>query len=347
MSDVDVLGRIEADVEDGGWRISGQVFGDADKLDFYKGLDAWFDLYIGGGWEAQPRPGLSGHLLPEAWQKTFQTSVAPFSGFTAHQIMKSGRVQGIFFRHVASSPANDHQIIDQTYADIVEHVLGISGQYGHCNLVQGVWPEGFMQLNIDSANSSAIDEYEMKDGNFWSRLKEIANIDLYYLFVDKRNLLNFTRHPMFGGSLPASVLTLDDELLLQPLDITTRNAERVGQIKLQGATPSGTQITGIYPTDPTAGPVEIRGGYIASSDAEMDAVAERMYRFENRSHTVTARIGNGLGLLLELLDRLSITYSSAADGISWTTKKFWVHKILVEILANFNARTTLVLEAEN
>jgi hypothetical protein len=79
----------------------------------------------------------------------------------------------------------------------------------------------------------------------------------------------------------------------------------------------------------------------------MDAIAERMFRFENRDFTVEAKVKGGVGLLVDLLDRMAITYSSAADGVSWVSKKFWIHKIAVELLSNFMAETTFLLEAEN
>jgi hypothetical protein len=346
MTEVHVIGRIEADVNDGGWKAGGAVIGDADRLDYYQEIETWFDLYVTGGWESLPRPAFIGHLLPEPFEKSFQNSVAPWSAFTAQEFMKRGRVQGIYFRHVASSPANDHQIVDMTYAKIVEHLVGKAGEFGHCNLRAGVWPEGIVSLNLDTANSSAIDEHEVKEGGFWETLRQIADIDDYYLFMDKTNTLNFIRHPMFA-TLPDPVLTLTSSLLLQPLKITRRNTEEMGQLRLQGTTPSGLQISGKYPTDPTIGPIVTRSGYMASSDAQMDAIAQRQYRFENRDYTVEAKIGGGLGLLLELLDRIAITYTSAADGITWASKKFWAHKIAVELLSNFKVRTTLILEAEN
>lgn len=344
MNDINVIATIEADVQDGGWRASGQVMNDADKLTFYQALEVWFYLYA-GGWETLPRPAFRGHLLPEPWSKTFQTSVAPLNAFTAQEFMKRGEIQGIFFKDVGS-PANQHQITGMTLAEIVRHIVGQSGEYGHCNLVRGVWPEGIITLDLDTANSTAIDSYEVKQGNFWQRLQEIAEIDFYYLWFDKANVLHFKPHPMFG-SVPSPVFELDSEWLSGSLEIEIRNEETVGQIRLSGTTPAGLQIFGKYPTEPTVGPIITKSGYIASTDAEMAAISERMYKFENRSHTVTATIGNGVGLLIDLLDRISITYSSAVDGINWSEKKFWVHKITVEILSNFTARTMLGLEAEN
>lgn len=344
MSGVDVVGRIEAALDRGGWQASGVVLGDADRLDFYQEIEIWLDLYA-GGWEAQPRAAFRGHLLPEPWQRLIQTSQAPWSAFTAQEFMRQGQIQGIFFKDVAS-PANQHQINGMTYADIVEHILGKVGQHGHCNLVRGVWPEGILTLDIDRINSSPVNEYEVKAGNFWSRLQEIAEIEFYLLYVDKSSILHYVPHPMFG-TLPAPVLTLSSDWLLQPLTIERRNTEQAGQIKLHGSTPAGLQIAGKFPAEPGAGPVVERSGYVAANNSQMNAIAERMYRFSNRGFTVTARIGNGVGLMLDLLDRLQITYSSAADGISWSAKKFWVHGIAVEILSNFTARTTLTLEAEN
>jgi hypothetical protein len=345
VSDIDVLLRIEASMQDGGWRANGSVINEADRLDFYQELEIWYDLYA-GAWEGLPRAAFAGHLLPEPWEKTVQSSRAPWAAYTAQEFMKRGKIQGIFFKDVAV-PANQHQINGMTYASIVEHILGQAGEYGHCNLVAGVWPEGIITLDIDSANSSEVDEYEVKEGNFWQRLVEIAEIDRYLIYMSKDNVLHYVPHPMFGASLPTPVFTLGSDWLAEPLRIERRNVEQIGQVKLHGVTPRGLQLLGKYPTNAEPGPIIEKSGYVATSNALMNTIAERMYKFENRDYTVEARIGSGLGLLVELLDRVQITYTSAADGLTWSAKKFWVHGIAVEILANFMARTTLTLEAEN
>lgn len=344
MSSVDVIATIEASVDDGGWRASGQVFNDNDRLEWYQEIESWFDLYA-GGWYGLPRPAFIGHLLPEPWSKTFQTSTTPFNAFTAQEFMKRGELQGIFFKDDAT-PTNEHQITDMTLADIVSHIVGQSGEYGHCNLVKDVWPEGIITTSIDTTNSTEIDSYEVKQGNFWQRLQEIAEIDFYYLWVDKANVLHFEPHPMFGASLPTAVFDLDSALLSDPLEIENRNTEKIGQVRLNGTTPAGAQISGRYPTEPTAGPIISKSNYIGTADTLMADVAERMYKFENRSHTVNAQVGNGTGLLVDLMDRVTITYTSAVDGVAWSAKEFWIHKIKVDILANFTARTIFTLEAE-
>jgi hypothetical protein len=358
MAGVDIIARIEGSVEDGGWRTSGSVIGEAERLEFYQQLESWFDLYA-GGWEALPRPGFAGHLLPEPWEKTFQTSVAPWNGYTAQEFMKKGRVQGIFFRDEAS-PANRHQIIDMTYAKIVYEIFG-----GHCNLMRAdqaalydnsLWggafstvtsPEGFVSLDFDFSSSSAVDEYEVKEGNFWERLREIAEIDRYLLYVSKNGVLHFGPHPMFGGALPTPVFTLGNDWLAEPLRFERRNGEEIGQVILHGVTPRGLQLRGRYPTDANPGPIVERSGYVATTNALMNTISERIFKFENRDYTVEVRIGSGVGLLVELLDRVQITYMSLADGINWNSKKFWIHKVVVELLSNFTARTMLRLEAEN
>ena len=345
MSSLDHLGTIEGSIQDGGWRATGDIFGDADRLAWYQAVESWYWLHAGGGWEGAPRLGFRGHLIPDTWERTVQASVAPWTAFTAQEFMKRGELQGIFFKE-EPSPANDHQITGMTYAHIVEHIVGLPGEYGHCNLVQGVWPEGFMTLNIDQGNSVLPGEHEVKQGNFWSRLQEIAGIEFYLLYVDKMNTLHCVRHPMFG-TLPTPVLTITDGLLLEPLRITPRNTEQVGQVRLQGSTPGGSQISGKYPNEPTAGPVWQRSGFKASSSTLMNTVAERSYKYENRDVSVTARLPGAIGLMLELMDRVSLTYTSTADGVNWTAKKFWVEQIRVDIMADFTAITTLQLEAEN
>lgn len=343
---ISTLDKISGSLADGGWNARGQVIDDADELDFYKEIEITVDVYA-GGWEATPRPAFIGYVVPDPWEKFFQTSRADFSAFTAQEFMKRGRIQGIFFKDVASSPDNWHQIVDMTYADIVEHIVGKSGEYGHSNLVAGVWPEGILTLDIDSTNSSLVGEYDLKEGNFWQRLVEIANIDFYIIYVDKAAVLHYVPHPMFGASLPDPVLTLTSDLLLEPLTIERRNDEQIGQVIISGHTPSGLQIRGKYPSQPAPGPIVEKGGYIADDNSLMGDIAERMYKFNNRDFTVTARVGNGLGLLLDIMDRVEITYGSLVDGISWSEKKFWVHGIEVTPGENFTAETTLTLEAEN
>ena len=68
--------------------------------------------------------------------------------------------------------------------------------------------------------------------------------------------------------------------------------------------------------------------------------------FENRDYRIEAKLQGAVGLMLALLDRVGVTYTSSADGISWSTKKFWIDGITVEIMSDFNAVTTLVLDAE-
>jgi hypothetical protein len=358
MASVDTIAKIEGDADDGGWSATGAVFNDADRLSFYQRVRAWYSLYTSAGWTAAPRVAFRGHLLPDPWQKLFGGSTAPWTGQIAHEMMKEGEVQGIFYRSVSSSPGNRHQIINMKYAHIIYELMS-----GHCNLMHKgqraaydstlwggaftsrAYNEGFVGLNLDITNSSAVSQYDLKQGGFWERLKEIANIDGFILFVDKTNKLHYTRHPMFG-TLPTAVMTITSSHLLAPLQITRRN-EKIGQIKLQGTTPAGLQIRGKYPTHPTAGPIIVKKGYMATSNALMNTIATRMYKYANRDVSVVATLPGAVGLMLELMDRIAITYASSADGISWSSKKFWIQKISVSLQSDFNAVTTLTLEAEN
>lgn len=354
----DVIAQIRGSVQNGGWSMTGSVINDADALAFDKEVSARYELYANSRWSSFVT-AFDGHLSPNPWSRTFQRSVAPFEAYTAQMMLKEGKVQGVFYKNVASSPANRHQIITMTYAKIFYEVFG-----GHCNLMHSseaanydsslwsgsyttpTWPEGFVKLNIDTTNSSSADEYDMKEGNMWSRLTELADADNYYVFFKKTNELNFIRHPMFG-SLPPVTVDLTNDLLTEPLVIEPRNTAIIGQIKVSGYTPAGAQIQGKYPTNPAAGPIIEKGGYYAANSNNLNGIAERIYKFDTRDYTVTAQLSSGLGLKLELMDRVSITYTSVQDGITWAAKKFWVHEISVDILENFVAKTTLTLEAEN
>lgn len=358
MATVDVIGTITGSAADGGWTANGVVFNDADRLQFHQQLRVWFRLYA-AGWEANRRGAFLGHLVPEPWTKFVQGSEAPFSAKMPNELMRDGEVQGIFYRSVSSSPANRHQIINMKYGHIVYELIG-----GHCNLMHRdeasrfdstLWsgsfttrtfPEGFLRLNLNFTNSSSVASYDLKQGNFWQRLQEIAQKDNYLIYVDKNGVLNYQPHPMFSATLPTSVMTLTSSHLLTPLEIT-RRFEKTGQVKLSGTTPQGLQINGKYPTQPVAGPILQRTGYMATSNTLMNTIAERIYRYENRDVIVTAILPGAIGLLFDILDRIAVTYSSSADGINWSEKKFWIQKITVEILSDFNARTKLELDAEN
>lgn len=359
MSSVDTITRIEASLQDGGWRMSGVVFNDADRLEFFQRITAWFDLYAGGAWGALPRPAFIGYLLPEPWEKRFQTSAANWNAFTAQEFMKRGRVQGIFYKNVASSPANRHQIIGLNYAKIVYEMIG-----GHSNLMHPsqidiydtqLWsgafntvasPWGFLQLDLDITNSTTVSSHLVKEGGFWERIKEMADKDLYLAYTDNAGIFHFVPHPMFDASLPTPVFELDSSLLLEPLKIERRNTEEVGQVIVQGTTPAGLQISGRYPSYSAIGPVVVKPGYLATSAALMTTIATRMYKFENRDYRIEAKLPGAIGLMLDLLDRISVTYTSSADGVAWSQKKFWIDAITVDIGKNFTATTTLILDAE-
>ena len=347
MTTLDHIGEISGSLQEGGWRATGNIFSDADRLQWYQEAESWYYLYRGGAWEPSPRLGFRGHLLPEQWQKTFQGSTAPWRAFTAQEFLKRLELQGIFHAE-AASPANQHQYnVGDTYGHIIEHLLGKAGQYGHWNGVIDIWPEGFCRLDIDQTNSAAFGVYDQKGGNMWSRMQEIATIEFFLLWVSKNNVIHYTPNNMFLTPLPSVTMDITSSHLLEPLRITSRNTEQVGQIKLFGTTPGGLQISGKYPTDPTAGPIMVESGFMATSNAQMNTIAERKYKYANRDVSVTAMLPGAIGLLFEIMDRVSVTYTSSVDGITWSAKKFWVEEIRVQLRDFFNATTTMRLEAEN
>jgi hypothetical protein len=345
MTTVDAIGHIKASLSQGGWEADGTVFNDADRLAWNQAVSYYFRLYRGGAWEENPRLGFSGHLNPNPYTKTFQGSIAPFRAYTAQEYLKKMRVQGIFFKYSAS-PGNQHEA-PETYAEIVSHVIGQAGEYGHCNLSEISWPgEGFIQTDIDIANSAAHGEHLLREGTIWQRIQEIAQIENYIAYFDKFNTFHYIIRPMFG-TLPDPVLDITAPLLLEPLRIIPRDTEQVGQVRIQGATPAGLQLSGVYPADPTYGPIVQETGFKASSGANITANATRRYLYENRDVTVVAALPGAIGLMLDLADRVSITYTSTADGVAWSAKKFWVEEIDVVIMDNFLAQSVLTLEAEN
>jgi hypothetical protein len=285
-------------------------------------------------------------LNPDPYVRTYQHSIAPFKAFTAQQYLKLMRIQGIFFKYDAS-PGNDHEA-PQTYAEIVEHVIGNAGEYGHCNIALDAWPdEGFVNKNIDTTNSAQHGEFLLREGTIWQRIQEIARIENYVAYFDKSNTFNYIPRSMFLSPLPDPVLDITSGLLLEPLRITPRNTEEVWQIRIQGSTPGGLQISGAYPTDRGIGPVIVEAGFKAADNSAATTIAERRYRYDTRPYSVLALLPGAVGLMVDLLDRVSITYTSSADGVTWSAEKFWIEEIQVDIMEDFTAQTTLTLEGEN
>lgn len=346
MTTIDAIGHIRGSLSQGGWDADGTIFNDADRLAWNQAVTKYFRLYRGGSWEDNPRLAFSGHLNPNPYSKTFQGSVAPFRAYTAQEYLKKMRIQGIFFKYSAS-PGNQHET-PQYYAEIVEHIIGQAGEYGHCNLSQVSWPdEGFVQTDIDVANSAAHGEHLVREGTIWQRITEMAMIENYLAYFSRDNVFHYIPHPMFSGALPDPVLDITAALLLEPLRIVPRDTEQIGQVEIYGSTPAGVQISGKYPPDPTYGPVDRTTGFKSSSAAAIAAIATRKYLYANRDVTVYATLPGAIGLLLDLADRVSITYTSSADGVTWSAKKFWVEEVDVAVMPGFLAQTVLTLEAEN
>src|SRR3989304_1818598 len=97
---VDSIARVQGSISAGGWKMTGSIFNDADRLSFYQQMYAWFRLYTQDGWQDKVRPAFRGHIVPDPWEKTFGGSNAPWSGVLAQEMMKRGRIQGVFYKQV-------------------------------------------------------------------------------------------------------------------------------------------------------------------------------------------------------------------------------------------------------
>jgi len=78
--------------------------------------------------------------------------------------------------------------------------------------------------------------------------------------------------------------------------------------------------------------------------------AARHWAYLNREHTVRWTAPGLCGLLFEILDRVSITYTgTSANGVhlDWMEKKFWIQEIDVTPDDQFGGTSTFLLEEEN
>lgn len=334
MNDLSVVGRITGDVSQGGWSAAGTLFNDGDSFVINQELSIAFD-----DGDAILQPAFLGHAVPGDLSIEVQGSVIGIDSTTAQEFMKKDKVQGIFFAENAT-PANLHQITDMNLANILEHIVDF-----HCNLSMTNYDEGIILHNIDTTNSVGLDDWEVKEGRFWQRLTEIAFADTYVLFFDKENVLQYTPHPMFLTH-PPPILNLTESDMMEPLTITP-NYRTIGQVKIFGRDSEGFQLEAKFPTSIGQGEVIERSGVIARNATFLTRLATQIFKFESRANTIIVKLGGSIGLNLELMDLITITYARAVDGINFVATEFWIHKIDVAFQENFNSVTTLTLQQDN
>lgn len=270
-----------------------------------------------------------------------------------------------------------------TMGRIVKHILGYYDDLGvppatnpdwvaHTNLVYDAThnPHGWITLDYvtqepfespgNPNGSMRVDHYIVREtNNLWSTIQQIAKNEFFVAYFDKENNLRYERHPMFSTVLPDVVMDFDEDFSLgkpivyvRYMDAPPDMAGSVRQVKLHAVQDDGSTIHSDYPSSATHVYGQVNEiSHIRCNDQDtLDEWARIQYLYDNRDCTVQWRVPGVCGLLFEIGDRVSITYTgTSANGvhIDWTEKKFWIHDIDIRPNESFSGVTRFMLEAEN
>jgi hypothetical protein len=308
---------------------------------------------------------------------------AEYTAETSDGFLRRGGLQGIGFADTAADPRDHYHQFDSvtgggermTMGRIVRHILGYYDTLGappgtnpdwvaHWNGVHHPTqnPHGWITLdNVETTpfniitnpdGTQRVDRYIVREtDNLWSRLQEIATNEFFYIYFDKTDTLYYTKHPMYLNVIPAVVMDFDEDCILAPFVAEPRDTMGVPQVKLHAVTDAGGTLHAEYPASHNHiyGAPEI-SRIRCNYQNELDEWCERHYLWLNRDYTVRMSVPGLMGLLFDIWDRVSITYTgTTANGIDidWTEKKFWISEIVVTPSAGFTGTTAFVLEAEN
>jgi hypothetical protein len=224
-------------------------------------------------------------------------------------------------------------------------------------------PNGWISLDnveitpFDAAanpdGTMAVRRYIVREtDNLWERLKEIAKNEFFVIYFDKTDTLYYMKHPMYRSVVPPPVMTFTKEFSVTPPVVEPRHAKQVRQVRLHAVTDEGDVLHSEYPASPTHvyGKVQEVSRIRCNAQATLDDWCQRYYLWLNREYTVRWPAPGLCGLLFEILDRVSVTYTgTSANGVhvDWSEKKFWIHEITVLPGEGFGGRTEFVLEAES
>jgi hypothetical protein len=199
-----------------------------------------------------------------------------------------------------------------------------------------------------------VDLYVVKETNdLWRTLQEIATNEFFVVGFDKTDTLYYKRHPMFQTVLPNSVLTLTDAHIIGEPEVVFRDNDPIRQTRLHAVTDEGNTLHAYYPdvgSLPTQGKRLDITRIRCNDQNTLQYWANTRYAFETRDVTVRLTLPGYMGLLFEMLDRISVTYAGTARNglaINWVAKKFWIHDITVNIDNTGSGTTQLTLEAES
>lgn len=340
-----VIESIEGSAERGGWQASGTMINDQLNVEYGREANIFLRSEGGGSWEVDYHLALRGSILPQTLTFDRRQGMIPVVISTSDVFLENAGLQGIYFTNTNPS-TNPHQIPSMRLGKIVEHIIE-----QHTN-ISTVTPGGWVDTSgIDTVNSTLVDVYTVRQTNsIWSAIQAIAENEFYVRYFTKSDKLIYERHPQFKANLPTPVLNLNSDNIAGQPEIVFRNELKLDQAQLYALTDQGQILQSFYPSNiGTEGRRQKFANLRCNSQARLDLLAQRVYKFLNREVGVRLSLAGGWGSYLELYDRVSVTYTGTDRNgvtIDWTEKKFWLNSIRVNKVSNFGSLTDLELEEE-
>jgi len=245
------------------------------------------------------------------------TSQSTVAAGTANEFLSGEAVQDIGFTSQAT-PINDHQITNFSLALAVEHLLK-----RHVNVVnQADMPDGIVTtLDIDFANSVQLQRYNVKQSNnIWRTIQNIgggeSSGEFYRAWFGKDNTFHYQPSPMFGSK--TSIGAIDKSYIWGRPRVrlnSNQPGKTVGKVDIISVKDFQTTFASTFPAPPAVGKtLSKKSGIFASSQAESDTFAERLYKWETRPFTLTIQVDPALvAFEVDLADKITLDYDGTAE----------------------------------
>ncbi len=295
-------------------------------------------------------------------------SSVSFQVVTMDTLLSGESIQAIGFTE-QGSPANDHQIASpMLLSDIIDHIIR-----RHANPVFDAVTntDGIVTaLNLLSAESVNLQRYNtQKSNNFWQTLQKIGGGEtageFFRPFFNRKNEFFYQPAPFFLPTPPASKGTIDKRHIWGAVRIKFNNnqpAARTGQVNIVSVKDFETVFKSQFPLALENGKIfQKDSGIFASSQAEGDRNAERLFKWLTRDYTLTIDVDPALILFgedgngLDLADKIHVFYDGPvedADTGSGMTLEidddFYIYGVNIKLNAEgLSGVGTLQLEIDN
>jgi hypothetical protein len=356
---------IEGSIDRGGWQATGSFVNDQGAADYGRRVDVYFTGEGDGVWDASASLGLKASILPQLVRFDYKQSGTEVTVSTTDIFLQNAALQGIFFADPTkltppTAVTNPHQYDPLTLGEIVKHIIEQHTNVSSTGVIQnsdgtfsatpiGGWVD---TSDIDITNSTTADVYTVRQNNsMWRTIQDVAANEFYAAKMSRWDEFSYNPNPMFDAVLPSFTIELDDTYLVGQPEVTFRNDVQIDQVLLMALTDDGDILKSEYPANVAATGRRLSITNLrCNSQSRLDTLAERKYLFETRPYDLRLTIAGPWGLEIDLLDRISLTYSGTSrNGIelSFVDEPFWTQGIRVNRAGNFGAITELDIMQEN